>query len=340
MSLVRLFCRRATWICVSATLLTSIVCTSHAQTLHVAPSDARCSAANDDLYCSIQEAIDNAREDAILEIAAGTFDLWGETLTVSTNLTITGAGAGITVLDGGGQHPEPLLAITAGATHVHLKGLSMMNRIRTGSTNMGPGAIDHNGANLTVSDVEISANQGGWGGAVRTRSEFGQIRFENATIRNNTGFTGGAIAFYDGPGASLTIVDSKLTGNNGIFSGGALFLRDVGEITLENVIISGNQTGNTGGGIHVFTVASDSHLDIRNSRITDNTARLTGGVSTAGEDVDIRIEGVTIMENRSDSASEQTDCGAEFDITFETEGANRIGKSCSALLGTSAATTQ
>ncbi|MGI9302368.1 MAG: hypothetical protein ACR2RB_06630, partial [Gammaproteobacteria bacterium] len=295
--------------------------------LRVDPHAPGCGDGSGDVYCAIQSAIDAASPDATIEIAAGTINLWGEALIVNKSLTLRGAGAAVTVLDGGGQDPQPIVSITAEAESVQLYGLSLVNRIRSGSAQMGAGAIDHQGGDLTVADVEIRDNQGGWGGAVRIRSEFGAISFTRVAISDNTGFTGGAIAFYDGPGASLEISSSELRNNSAIFSGGGLFLRDVGEISLKKVVISGNRTGNTGGGIHMFSQTSGCTLALSYTTISGNASRLTGGISVTGEDVEVVLDHVMIAGNKSDEEPALADCSGGGLDTFRSLGANRIGVS-------------
>ena len=100
--------------------------------LRVDPQSAGCSDATGTPYCSIQSAIEGAASGTTVELAPGNYDLWGESLSIEKDLNLRGAGADKTVLDGGGQHPEPLITISKRADEVHIGSLSIVNRIRTG----------------------------------------------------------------------------------------------------------------------------------------------------------------------------------------------------------------
>jgi len=305
-------------------LLAQPLLAAGAETLTVDPNNASCGDPSNDTYCSIQNAIDSASPGAVIRISAGEFDLWGEALQIDKDLILRGAGADKTILDGGGDNPRPLITISESVS-VEISGLNLINRVRSGSRDMGPGAIDHNGDDLRINDVFMRDNQGGWGGAVRLRSEFGEIEFKNVVIENNSAFAGAGIAFYDGPGAKLTITNSTIRKNSAVFSGGAIFLRDLSELEMVSVNLTENRTGNTGGGMHVFSQTSNTQVSIDDSKITGNISGGTGGISVMGDDVQIKLERTILSSNTSEDDPAKSDCSAGREGMFVSKGNNRIG---------------
>ncbi len=293
--------------------------------LRVDPENRKCGNSLVSVFCTIQNAIDAAPSNSTINIAPGKYDFWGDALTIDKSLALYGAGSDKTILDGGGDNPESLINISPSAETVTIRSMTLMNRIRSGSREMGPGAIDHSGGDLMVSDLVMRENQGGWGGAVRIRSEFGEIIFEDVTIEKNTAFTGAAISFYDGPGARLEIRNSKFSNNSAVFSGGALFCRDLGEMELVNVELSGNRTGNTGGAVHVFAQTTSTNIKIMDSKITKNISGSTGGISATGDGIQIILENTELLGNVSEENAEKSDCGSDAEGVFISKGNNRIG---------------
>ncbi len=259
-------------------------------------------------FCSIQAAIDAAAEGDVISIVAGDFDLWQESLSISKSITLQGAGSGDTRLLGEGKSPSALLTITENAQSVLLRGLSLQDRIVTGSSTMGPGALDHRGSDLILEDVSFINNRGGWGGAVRIQTLFGSVTFENCLFEANYGFAGAAIAAYDGSALELSITDSVFKNNNAVFSGGALLTRDAADVLLSNVTMENNSSGNTGGAAHFFTDTGESSVRITNSHISRNKASKSGGVSTAGSAVSVSIDGTSFSGNQSHDSPKPADC--------------------------------
>ena len=138
------------------------------------------------------------------EDAAATGDL-----DITENLTLNGAGASTTIVDGNSlDRVFEILGVTASISGI---------TIRNGNATVDGGGID-NGGTAILAEV---------------------------TVSGNTAISGGGIA--NEPGASLTISDSTLSGNTASNRGGAI--RDRGTAVLTNVTISGNNAGVNGGGI-------------------------------------------------------------------------------------------
>ena len=288
--------------------------------------DARdCSDTEGTPYCHIQAAIDRASPGAMVEIAAGVYELWGESLSIDKSLTLTGAGADETIIDGNGRHPGPLISIADSAEEVAIRALKLTNRMRVVSTSAGAGGVDHFGQRLSISDTTIHGNLGGIGGAIHAGSDFGRLTLDNVTLSENDALVGGAIDFRDAPGARLDISNSSILDNSAIFTGGGVFLRDVGSVTFTNVTLSGNESGNRGGGIYIVSQHESGDLELRDSVVTKNRSKGTGGIDTSGEDIEVRLKGVVLAGNISRNNPEGNDCGADSKQTFKSLGGNLVG---------------
>lgn len=107
------------------------------------------------------------------------------------------------------------------------------------------------------------------------------------------------IASSSGPVFDVTAAAS-LSGItvNGAYGSSGVGVLSSGDLTLDNVIITGGQTGGKGGGVH----QSGGALTISNSRFENNVGGEGGGAVYA-IDADVRIENSTFLDNRSTSGS-------------------------------------
>jgi hypothetical protein len=196
----------------------------------------------------LQEVIDGATPGDTIEIAAGictgkaipSTDFW-----IKKSLALRGAGPGNTVLQGSGAPNRRVVAVSAGVVAT-LEGLTI-----TGGTidEMGAGGGFINDGTATLIEVMVSGNEAGGGGG----------------LMNN-------------PGASLTLIDSTVTGNTatGQQDGGAGIRNGIGAtLSLINSTVSGNRSveqpgdGAQGGGI---TTEAGGKVTLINSTVTANVA--------------------------------------------------------------------
>jgi hypothetical protein len=245
--------------------------------------------------------------------ATGDFD-------ISDEVTIRGAGAAVTIIDG--QDLDRVLDILGPAPasiKVEIEGLA----IRNGNTpDLGGGGINFGNANLVLRDCAILDNRaGGNGGGISNGSAIGTgtltiVRTTVArniagdsgggilvmggsalTVRNSTIRSNEAATFGGGIRASmLELTSSVLVGNSSEFDGGGAL---VGTATIIGSSIRGNQSGDDGGGLWVVGMATvtDSTFDgniavggggglqadtavVIGSTFTENSARTGGGIST------------------------------------------------------------
>jgi predicted outer membrane repeat protein len=205
----------------------------------------------------LQAAIAAADKDATLTLCAGTWKL-PYTVGIDKNLTLRGAGAGATTIDGGRPPSGPggvgVLKIAPGA-EVMLQDLT----ITKGSTVGSGGGINNEGT-LTLLGVSVTGNT--------ARDTGGGIRNEG----------------------TLTLeAGSHVTGNTSDAIGGGI-LNYVGTVTLRaDSSVSGNTARSSGGGI--YTVSGRVTLQA-GSRVTGNTAPTGnhGGILNKGSTVTVDVD--------------------------------------------------
>ena len=186
------------------------------------PGDGTCRILMLPGFCSLRAAIEEANAfpgDDTITVPAGTFPLvFGQLVISSTDkLTIVGAGAGNTIIDGGGGD-RVFLAL--GAATLDISHVTVTGGLAVSS---GGGGI-LNGGSLTLTNSTISGNSttalggGIWNG--------GDLTLTNTKVRLNEAQRGGGI--YNAIGGTLTLNDSPVfttvfsnTANQGGASGTA-----------------------------------------------------------------------------------------------------------------------
>jgi predicted outer membrane repeat protein len=190
---------------------------------------------------NLQAAINDAPAGSTLALCAGTWNLASQ-MTVGKNLTITGAGSGQTVLDGGGM--KGVLMVQAGAT-VLLQDLAIKNGNTEGSFGGGIYTI----GNLTLRGVEVTACKSDSGGGIFVFSggalllEAGtQVAGNSArqTTNPNGGYGGG---ICNSGGTVKLAAGSSVTANTATHGGGGIYSPSA--ITLDP---GSTVSGNTGVG--------------------------------------------------------------------------------------------
>lgn len=322
------------------TTITTITVNTNVDTVDVNPGDgiAADASGNVSLRAAIMEANALAGDDVIVvpediylltrsgvgEDAARTGDL---DITDNTgNLTIRGAGAGLTIINGGGL--DRVFHIIAGTT-VTLEGMTITGGAVTGSNDGGgirvaggfvtindsvitgntsqddAGGIDNSG-NLTLNRVTVSTNTAvRTGGGIRNAGTLtinesligGRIDATTGQRFGNTSGQGGGGLINLG-GATLAVSNSTISGNAATSAaagqGGGLL--SLGRTTLENVTIAVNNAGSSGGGLAVTAGLTE----VRNTIIGDNTSAVTSRDvfdSTAGASLDSL--GNNLIENNT-----------------------------------------
>jgi len=293
----------------------TITVNSTADAVDAAPGDGVCATAAKvcTLRAAVQEANALAGDDTI-SLPAGTYTLTiagAETnaasgdLDVKGNLTITGAGAATTIIDGNGGVTGDRVFYVLPGNVVTITGATIQNG-NPGSGFIGGGI--YNAGTLTVVNSAIAGNSAGNGGAIYN-DNLGTLTLINSTVMGNTATFGyGAI---DNAG-TLILTNSTVSGNNTIGDGGGVHNDVSGTLTLENSTVSGNNATGVGGGILNY----GGVVNLNNVTITNNTANGSGGIHNAGGTVNFK--NTLIAGNTSSGAS--PDCGG----TLTSQGYNLI----------------
>jgi hypothetical protein len=234
----------------------------------VAPPAARAAGSNCTVngaggadYTTIQAAVDDTGCTTIT-VAAGTYR---EHVAIGRDLSISGAGASSTTVDG--THSGRVFTII-GAT-VTLHDLTIANGTVEGS----PGGGIINNGTLTVSNSTLTGNAARTGGGI---FNYSTLTVSNSTLADNSASNnGGGIANV----GTLTVSNSTLAGNSASgeygYGGG---IDNGGTLTVSNSTLAGNSASGAygyGGGI-----INSGTLTASNSTLAGNSAYDGGGISS------------------------------------------------------------
>ena len=249
---------------------------------------------------TIGHAISRAASEDSIRVASATYK---ENLTISQSLTITGAAASTTIIDGGGV--KTVVSVSSASIRVVLANLTIRNGFGGGGgggifnrgtltvTNStvsgnsargmpGRGGGIFNGGTLTVTNSTVTGNIVvgafglGYGGGIENQ---GTAAVNNSTVTGNTAAKGGGIANLQG---SVTINNSTVSGNSVHFAGdgGGIY----GTATLQNSIVASNSGGNCGSGVvsNGYNLSSDGTCNFSNSGDRNNTDPKLGPLQNNG----------------------------------------------------------
>jgi len=219
-----------------------------------------------------------------ITLLAGTYTLNSQ-LVVNQHLGITGAGAGMTFIDGGGK--TRLFDLTNNS--LLLEKLTLQH----GAAGDEGGALRiGSSANATLDSVVLRNNSALNGGAILSRGNLdatdvsfvqnaasslggglhlmdGGAGLNNATFSANTSVSGGAAIFADG---WLSLTSSTIAANVASAGAGGIHLGFTGSATLSNTLLAEN----TGGNANKALESHGFNLD------TDGNAGLTQGSDLSG----------------------------------------------------------
>jgi CSLREA domain-containing protein len=223
----------------------------------VTSGDGICATASAD--CSLRAAIQETNalagaDDIVVPPGIYTLGLSGTDedlaasgdLDVRDDLTVTGAGAIATIVDGGGLDRV-----------LHISGTVTISQVGI-----------RNG-NASVEDAGCGAQGGGV-------CNVGTLVMNNVTISGNTAADAGGIL----NGGMLTLRNATVSGNHATSSGGGIVTLPGATTTLVNVTASGNHARISGGALYQVASASDCEpatLNMNNVTIADNHAGSSGG---------------------------------------------------------------
>jgi len=254
-------------------------------------------------FCTIQAAVDAAVNGDTIQVAAGTYTGYSVyVVDVATDLTISGAGEGVTIIDGEN---------TRGGVRVvdhslYLGDLTIQNASSSGS-GIGVAAYkDTVGSYISLIDVTVQDNSATYSGAglYVGHSDADLLRVTmtgndvNKSIQSGAG-PGGAMAIVGG--ATVTITDSSFSSNTADTTGGAIDVSgDNVDLTITRSVFASNDADEDGGGIYYNSTGGT--LSITDSTFDDNdtpSASPNGGGAIYVFNGTLEVTGSTFLNNDS-----------------------------------------
>ena len=256
---------------------------------------------------TIGHAIFLASSGDTVKVAPATYT---ENLTIGISLKVIGAGAMITIIDGG-QNGTVVTTSNANA-HVALSKVTIRNGFAGDGVSANGGGT-YNSGTLAINDSTLSGNDAYHGGGIYNS---GTLTINNSTISENRAGSGCVVHFCPSGGGiynsgTLTINNSTLNnnhvyvdaGNNQSATGGGIGNYS-GTLTINNSTISGNIASATcdycyatasGGGIY----QSGTTVTINNSTISSNSAASHDGSYGGGVSGTVTLQNSIVANNSS-----------------------------------------
>ena len=242
------------------------------------------------LRAAIMEAIALAGAEAIT-LPTGTYTLSiagdGEDaartgdLDITGDVTITGAGADSTIIDGGGL--DRVFHVVRSGNRVEISDVTVRNG-RSAAVDEWGGGIS-NEATLTLTNGIVSDN--------RAENAAGGISNVGTLILNNSTVSGNRVGSWAAgiyKGGTLTLTNSMVSSNRA--SGQAGGIHNTGTLTLISSTVSRNTAGSDSGGI-----SNIGTLILTNSTISGNSATNGGGIYNRYENNTVTLTNSTVSWN-------------------------------------------
>ncbi len=254
----------------------------------------------------------------------GIFTLSQIPLCLSKQITIQGAGAASTIIDG--DQRGHVLFVSAD-TVAEVRGVTLTNGIGSGfvSSQSGGGGLQNHGT-LTLTETVVSqntlpANRIAQGAGIYN---VGLLTLLRSTVTNNSalsGFHSGGGIYNEGLLEGVLMVDESTISNNEIgANGGGIFNR--GDATIINSTVSVN-TANIGfgGGIaNLGTGNFSARLTVINSTISGNTCGTAGGGISNGGGTTVHFNNVTITNNTAGTSAAASRSGGGINNNGPSDG--------------------
>ncbi len=237
-------------------------------------------------FCTIQEAIDApmTMDGHHISISAG---IYPEHVTVHKDLTLTGAGEGLTVLEGTGLGIGNGITLASGQAGITIEQMTIQNY--TGSGSNGSGIFGLNNDDFILQHVTLDNNQGRGGIYLSgVGSGIDNVLIDNVTSSNHAVSGSRGIVIWNGHKTNITISNCEVFNNNccGI---------ELQDGTASDVTITGNNIhDNVDNGIGVLGLTdTEGSNSITGNTVTDNgrfgieIKNPNGGVTVSGNTVSI-----------------------------------------------------
>jgi len=239
-------------------------------------------------------------------------------------ISIVGAGAGRTIIDGNGQ--DGVLSVEKGRTAA-ISGVTLRNGFR-GSGGVGGGLA--NDGNLSLDSSTVSGNQttGSFpqGGGIYNSNS---LTVTNSTIGpNNASYYGGGI-FNSG---RLTVDRSTIYGDSA-YSGAGIDNDNSSYLYLINSTVSQNTATNDGGALLNYGIANAYNATlVYNGAETEPTSSTKAGGVSSDNSGTVNLRNTLLAGNYHDNSFEPADCTGNI----TSYGFNLFGENppCSVFTGT------
>jgi hypothetical protein len=205
-------------------------------------------------------------------------------LDITDDLTIRGAGAQATIVDGGALDrvfqvlpPQPQCGGTGVVSpNVTIRGLTIRNG-NVAVTNDSGGGIANSipgaqGGFLTLVDVVVTGNSAVFGGGIMN-GWGASASMQSVTIRANAAAYGAGL--YTRDGDEVTITNSTISGNRATGGGGGIDTWFGASLLLTNVTIAENRAALVGGGINCEF--NSRRVVLSRTIVADNLGDCAGG---------------------------------------------------------------
>lgn len=231
-----------------------------------------CVSTDSEKDCTLRAALELAASEGgqvTIQVPAGTYrQTAGPRIAEGAEVTIAGAGAGKTVIEGNGTtdvlevEPDESLTIT-GVT------------VTGGAEDEGGGLWVGENATFVAEESEITGNAAhDEGGAVFAEPDASvTIRRSHVTKNQSDALGGGIFARAD---ASILIDESTLEENDATSDGGAIFAESGSSVTVRGSTVASNHAEGAGGGIFAAVGAT---VLVEGSTLAENKADLGGGIA-------------------------------------------------------------
>jgi CSLREA domain-containing protein len=214
-------------------------------------------------------------------------------LDIRDDLTLTGAGAGVTIVDGIGQDRVFHVLTGAGSPPimVTISGVTIRNGV-VAAPGGGGGLCNEDEGRVTLSHATVISNVATFGGGVYAQR---WMTITASLIRDNQGVYGGGI--YN-KFTTLKLIDSTVSGNHALYGGGLNNFYFGTALIVSGSTLTGNTATQDGGAINLEA----GTLELVNSTVSGNTASAGGGLNNQYA-ASALIANSTIVSNSASSGA-------------------------------------
>ncbi|MDR1984229.1 MAG: right-handed parallel beta-helix repeat-containing protein, partial [Prevotellaceae bacterium] len=229
---------------------------------------------------------DTARLDGFT-ITDGNANVNNAGLSVNTQIVSRTLGAGIALYGGTSSLLENLIISNNAAAAISnafgggifiTNSSPVLNNVLisdNSATNTGGGIYNNAGSSPVLNNVQIINNSAASGGGIHN---LGSLTLTNSKISGNTVTSQGG-GILNNTNVALTLTNVQITGNtasNATSQGGGIRFSGMANVTFTNVQITGNTAGGSGGGIYFWV--GNGNASLTNVKIAGNTASSGGGI--------------------------------------------------------------